>query len=413
MAIPRVILVNRVYWPNESATAQLLTDLAEALAERGWEVHVLCAGRRPPEVRHGVRIHRSDGATEQFRSITERARGYIHFLRAARRELAALVRPGDVVVVKTDPPMLGAALTRLATRRGARVVHWVQDIYPEIALRHSGAWLRPALLPLRLARDDAWQRAAACVAVGEDMAALVRRHGVSAERVQVLPNWAPREMEQRVTAAEVAAQRADWGWTDRFVVMYSGNLGRVHEFQTLLDAAHRLPDVRFAFVGSGARWGEVTEAVRAARLDNVQFLPPQARAVLPVTLAAGDVHAVTLLPGYEELVHPSKVSGALAAARPVAFIGPPQSALARFLRENGAGAAFAPGQSDQLAAALAAWRADAAQRLHVAANARRAYDAHLRFPALAAKWDDLLRRVGAGSALPSPEPAGISSPPSP
>ncbi|MDB6113137.1 MAG: putative glycosyl transferase, partial [Lacunisphaera sp.] len=163
-APPRVIFVNRVYWPSTAATAQLLTDLADGLAARGWPVLVIAAGTAPGP-RHGVTIHRT-GEGDQHRGLWSRTHNYRRFAREARRLLTQLVRPGDVVVPMTDPPMLGAAVTATALRAGARVVHWTQDIYPEIVSAHLGAVFTLPLWPWRWRRNAAWRAAQGGVVPG-------------------------------------------------------------------------------------------------------------------------------------------------------------------------------------------------------------------------------------------------------
>jgi len=394
---PKVIFANRVYWPDESATAQLLTDLAPALVQRGREVHVIAGGTGPAE-HAGVTVHRT-GGDNSVRGLRARVASYWRYLRAARGIIGQLARPGDCIVIKTDPPMLAAALTGPARARGANVVQWVQDIYPEIAWQHAGAAWKPLLLPLRCARDRAWRTSAFCVPVGDDMAKLVCARGVAPERVRVLPNWAPREMEALPSSQEVKALRTASGWDGKFVAAYSGNLGRVHEFATVLGAAaelRRRPEFRFVFIGTGARHGEVAAAVRRDDLENVQLLPARPRAQLAASLGSVDAHVVTLLPGFESLVHPSKVAGALAAGKPIAFVGPPQSALAGFLRTEGCGAVFAPGEAQALAATLAEWHSKPERHAALAQAARTAYERHFRFAHVLAAWERLLDEAGGG-----------------
>lgn len=408
---PRVIFANRVYWPDESATAQLLSDLAPALVQRGREVHVIAGGCGPAE-HAGVTVHRT-GGDNSVRGLRSRVASYWSYLRAARRLISRLARPGDCVVIKTDPPMLAAALTGRALAQGARVVQWVQDIYPEIAWQHAGAAWKPFLLPLRCARDRAWRASAFCVPVGEDMAGLVRGRGVAPERVRVLPNWAPREMETLPSRPEVEALRSASGWDGKFVAAYSGNLGRVHEFATVLGAAAQLRDrseFRFVFIGTGARHGEVAAAVHHDGLENVQLLPARPRTQLAASLGSVDAHVVTLLPGFESLVHPSKVAGALAAGKPIAFVGPLQSALAGFLRAEGCGAVFAPGEAQALAATLSEWRAQPERHAALARAARAAYEKHFRFAHVLAAWKRLLDEAGGGDRndIASPSAGALS-----
>lgn len=380
-----------MFWPDEAATAQLLTDLATALAARDWDVHVIAAGEGAAEF-SGVTIHRT-GAESAGRLAR-----YGKFILGARRQLASLVRPGDVVVVKTDPPLLAVAVTALAKSRGARVVQWIQDIYPEIVPAHTGAALKLPLAPLRAWRNRAWRASAACVAVSADMRATVLAQGVAEADAFALPNWAPQELDQPASSADIAAVRAEWNVADKFLVAYSGNLGRVHEFQTILAAAALLraeAGIRFAFVGGGPRANEVRLAARD--LSNVMFLPAQPRARLAASLAAADAHFVTLRPGFEQLVAPSKLAGVLAASRPALFVGPPACALASLLSNERCGATFAPGDAARLAAAITAWRNDRAQHAALCNAARHAYESHFRFARLTGDWDALLRRVAPSS----------------
>jgi hypothetical protein len=331
-APPRVIFVNRVYWPSTAATAQLLTDLAEGLAARGWPVHVIAAGNEPGP-HHGVVIHRT-GDGEQHGGLLSRSLNYWRFIRHSRRRLATLAQPGDVVVPMTDPPMLGAAITATALDRGAGVVPWIQDIYPEIVTAHVGALASLPLWPLRLKRNAAWRSARCCVTVGQDMAQAIVGQGVPADKVTVVSNWAPRELQAEPTAAAIAARRATWGLMDKFVVAYSGNLGRVHEFAAVIEAAGLLKtrrEIVFLFIGTGARFDEIRSAAQARGLDNTRFLPPEPREQLAAALAAADAQLVTLKPDFARLVYPSKLAGVLAAGRPILFVGPPEGEIASLL----------------------------------------------------------------------------------
>lgn len=400
MRPPRVIFLNRVFWPNEAATSQLLTDLADALADRGWEVHVIAAGDAPA-ARGSVRIHRTGLES------SSRVWRYAAFLHHARQTLRQLVQPGDLVVVKTDPPMLTAAVTAIADRRGARVVQWIQDVYPETLTAHLGAWSRPLVWPLRQARDAAWRRAAACFTLGADMATAVQRTGVPADRIACFPNWAPVELDAPADAAAIAAVRKSWGVADEFVVAYSGNFGRVHDVATFLGAAEQLRDearVRFIFTGSGARWPAVEEFVRRRALANVTLTPPQPRRQLAASLAAADAHLVTLRVGFESCVFPSKFAGILAVARPVLFIGAVDCELARTCRAEQVGAVTAPGAATELADVIRHWSRSPGELAVMRQRARALYERDYRLADLARQWDHHLRALADGRESPLPAP---------
>ncbi|HEY4302440.1 MAG TPA: glycosyltransferase family 4 protein [Candidatus Didemnitutus sp.] len=389
---PRVILINRVYWPSEAATAQLLTDLAEGLAGRDWDVHVIAAGREDV-ARHGVTIHRSGGETAHG-GMVSRAANYARFLRAAARVLRVLARAGDVIVAMTDPPQLACRVAAAATASGATTVHWIQDIYPEILTAHVGRWARLALTPLTRVRNRAWMVAGRCVTVGEDMGETLAAAGVLPSRRCVIPNWAPRVLEIQPAPAEVAAARRDWGADGRFVVAYSGNLGRVHEFGAVVRAATSLRDcelVQFVFVGGGPRLRQVKAAVSDIGLSNVRFLPAQPRDRLAAVMAVADAHLVTLRPGFEHLVYPSKLAGILAAGRPALFVGPAGSQIARFVVRERCGLAFGPESGEDLAAAIRSLAKDPERTDGLGRAARGAYERHFTFASALDAWDSVLR----------------------
>lgn len=394
MRARRVIFVNRVYWPAQAATAQLLTDLAEELAARGHDVHVIAAGSESG-VHHGVTIHRT-GGHEQNRGLLSRVGNYLGFLHHARRKIGELAQPRDIVVLKTDPPLLGALGTSAALRAGAQVVHWIQDIYPEIVSAHLGAAFKLPLAPLSWLRDRAWHRAAACVTLGTDMATTLQAHAVAPSKIHLVPNWAPRELHEPPAAAAIRARRLAWGLDDKFIVVYSGNLGRVHEFDAIIDAATQLkdaPGIAFLLIGRGARFDEVRTEAERRGLPNLHFLPPEPRADLPAALAAADVHLVTLRPAFLPLVYPSKLAGVLAAGRPVAFIGPRESEIARLLTQDGCGEGFSPRDGSALAERLHTWQRQPTLTTQLGRAARAAYEKRFTFRAAVSKWEELLRSV--------------------
>jgi glycosyltransferase involved in cell wall biosynthesis len=399
MGNPRIIFVNRVYRPSIEATAQLLTDLAEGLAARGWPVHVIAAGVAENGPLSGVTIHRT-GPGDKNGGLLSRTANYLGFLRAARRILSTLAEPGDSVVLMTDPPLLAACATGTAHRRGARVLHWIQDIYPEIVPQHIGAWAGLPLLPLKWARNRAWRSASLCLPVGTDMRTTVEAQGVRASQIVVVSNWAPQELDCMPADNAVTAYRKKQNLPTGFIVGYSGNLGRVHEFDTFLSAAQRLrtgdasPACTFRITGSGPQLPGVIATKTERQLENILIAAPVPRTDLTLSLAACHAHLVTLKPGFESLVNPSKLTGILAAGRPVLFVGPPRSALATFINEERIGAVFAPGDATALAATIQRWSANGgAEAAVIGRTARTCYERHFTLGAGLDHWEGLLRPV--------------------
>ncbi len=413
--LPKIWFVNRFFWPDYSATSQLLTDLAFRLASEGVEVGVICSrdGYDHPQARlpaferyNGVDIHRVVQPRFGRARLLGRAVDYLAMYAGFAAALARRARRGDIVVGKTDPPMLGAAIAPVARLRGLTQVNWLQDLYPEVALGLGLDALRP-LAPLLFALRD-WSLAGAYnVTVGEGMAERLARRRVSRDRIACIPNWCD---EIRLAGADEAAQalRAQWGLQGKFVLGYCGNLGRAHEFETLLGAAERLrdrEDIVFLFVGGGYLTPKLQAEVNRRGLGGAfRFEPYQPGERLAATLSAADAHWISLRPEMEGLIVPSKFYAAAAAGRPILAAVDERGELAELVRRHDCGLVAPPGDAAAFAAAVLGLSDDRAQRERQGRNARLMIENEFPRERALDAWVRRLQQVAfAGIAAPSSE----------
>jgi glycosyltransferase involved in cell wall biosynthesis len=379
----RVLFANRYFPPDHSATSQMVGDLAFHLAKRGHEVLAITSRQRyddasarlaPRETMSGVDVVRV--ATTRFGrgSLPGRALDYATFYLSAFFALLRRTRRGDTVVAMTDPPLLSVAAALACALRGARLVNWTQDLFPEVA---TALGMRSAEIARPL-RDWSLRRAAVNVALGERMAARIRSLGA---RAVVRHNWAD-------AALHPVEKRDLFGLGDAFVVEYSGNLGRAHEIRTIAASMRRLSDnarIKFLFIGSGAQ----IETVRRVRA-NIVFAPYQPREALSDSLSAGDAHLVSLQPQLEGLIVPSKFYGVLAAARPVLFVGAPDGELAQLIREHGLGYAIASGDDAALVRAIEELANDREKARAMGRRGRALYDERFGPEIALREWERIL-----------------------
>lgn len=407
MSSRSVLFINRVYPPAPGATGDLLAVLAEDLAARGWRVTVI-AGRPAgvkarSEERRGVRLEWVGGLPFTRASHWRRALGYLSLYPAMLWRAWRLPRH-EVAVFLTDPPLQFLLGSWVRWFKGSRLVHWAQDIYPELAeelgVLRRGGWVGRCL---RRLAARALRRFDAVVVIGVCMRERMLARGLAPARVVTIPNWADTVAVQPVPR-ERNRLRREWGVTDRFVVMYAGNFGLAHDFAAVLDAAAVLQreraDVVFVLVGEGPRLKEVQGRAAAEGLINLRFLPPQPGERLAETLAAGDVHLVSMQDALCGLVVPSKIYGVLAAGRPAIFLGPAGSEAARLLNAEDCGTVLPRADGRQLAAAIRRWADDDAARTAAGQRARRAAESGDRAAAVA-RFDRLLQSVTDGFPLSS------------
>lgn len=375
----RVVILNQFFYPDHSATSQLMTDLAENLVKRGVEVTAL-AGRGsynggekfvPEETRGGVRIKRAWSTSFGKKYLPGRLCDYLTFYLGASWTLMRMPRH-DIVMALTTPPLINLIAYIFGKRlRGMRLIALMQDVYPDVAvalgvINHRNPIVKIFNLLNRLALNSADR----IVVLGECMKACVsaKIKPERRQRIDVIHNWAIDDGTAigEKTITENRRKRNDevnpfivkHKLQNRFVVMFSGNLGHVNDFSTILDTARRLrerSDIVFVIIGEGAKKHEIECFVAAHQLENVRLLSYQPLTRLSNSLAAGDVHLVTLANGFAGLSVPSKTYGILAAGRPVVFVGDTRSEVASLVRQNDCGAVFSSGDDENLAGIIVAW----------------------------------------------------------
>ena len=379
---PSIVFVNRYFYPDHSATSQALTDIARELTMRGFNVQIVCSRQlydnptaqlSAKEDLLGIRVHRIGTTHFGRRRLLGRAVDYATFYLSAVMLLLRILRWRDVLVVKTDPPLMSLPAVLVAWLKGSALVTWQQDVFPEVA-SHLGANPLPRWLdaPLRRLRNASLRAARNNVVISARMRDHFLGCGIPLDKLCVIENWADaNSIKPKLSSASTL--RADLGLADRFVVGYSGNLGRAHEFDTLLAAAESLKlDKSFVFlmIGGGAKMPALKRAVAERALENFCFLPYQPRHALEDSLAAADVHLVSLLPALEGLISPSKLYGVLAAGRPLIFVGESDGEVSRVVGSAECGLSVRVGDASGLAASLQYLRAADEARSQMGIRAR-------------------------------------------
>lgn len=403
--MPRLTLVNRFAYPDDAPTARLMQELAEAVAAArpGTTVRILAGNRRyqggadalpASETRQGVRIERLPLPPPR-KGLLARALSYLSFYWLAFFALLSRLERGEIVICMTDPPMFYVPAAWAARWRGAKLVNWVQDLYPDV-VQSAGMLGRSPLVRLLFAlRRSAYRHSAALVALGEGMRDRLRRDGGSTP-VEIIPNWADGDRIRPRDVEELPLRR-EWLPQAGFVVGYFGNLGFAHNYHSMLAAAEKLkatPAVQLLWVGEGSRRVEFQQRIATLGLDNVHWCVQQPFERMPELLGIADLHLVMLDPQFDEVLVPSKTYVALAAGRPLLFLGNPGSELARLVREHDVGVAVAQDDVEGIVTAINILANDPARCAAMGQRARDLFDARFERSHAIRQWLVLLDHLG-------------------
>ncbi|MEH2242824.1 glycosyltransferase family 4 protein [Nostoc sp.] len=357
----KLSVVTQFFPPDYAATGQLLEELVKQLGKQGVDVEVFTSqpgyafsSHTAPAVEWAdqIRIQRSRTAQLWPGRIRGKAvNGVLYTLRATLYLLKAW-RRNNILLLTTAPPFLPVIgyLAYLLFR--LPYVCILYDLYPDIAIAlgviSKGNWL------VRLWRGinkQVWLKAKGIIVLSPAMKQQVVAHCPEvADKISIIHSWANPEVIVPI------AKRENWfAWkynlVNKFTVLYSGNMGRCHDIDTMLEAAKQLQDepIQFVCIGGGAKREELITEVNQLGLNNFTFLPYQDQQVLPYSLTACDLSLVSVDATTEGLVVPSKFYSALASGRPIAVICSQTSYLRELMSEANCGGTFDNGDGQGLA----------------------------------------------------------------
>ena len=343
-----LLILSQVYPPDPASVGQHIADVATEMARRGHRVRVVTANRGydDPHIVYpsrdtiqGVEIRRLSLSSYGKKRFVLRMFGTLVFM--LESFFAVLFTPHvDGILFSTSPPLVGFAVALAAMLRRIPIAYWVMDLNPDqlIILKkiRSGSW---AARLLEAVNRFSLRRSALVVALDRFMAERLRALAPLEAKLVTIPPW-PHDDHAKPAGLAANPFRAKHNLDGAFVIMYSGNHSSSNPLTTLLMAAIDLKDdsnLRFLFVGGGLGKKEVEAAIRDHSLSNVVSLPYQPLADLGYSLSAADIHVVTLGSEMVGIIHPCKIYGAMAVARPILFFGPKPSHISDLLDSHSIG----------------------------------------------------------------------------
>ena len=357
-------ILTEVYYPEEISTGFYLTAIAEGLASNrtvkvltGQPKH-MSRGQRAAkrEVRNGVEIFRAWGTTLDknvmiYRLINMITIGISIFLKSLSR-----FRKGDQILVVTAPPSLPVTTTLAALIKGASLTLLVQDSYPEILIAVGAVKRESAFVKIvNFVNRWVYKYASKIIVMGRDMNELfVRKTAGLDVPIVTIPNWADLNAIQPTNRDDNSLLK-DLGISDKFVLMYAGNIGHPTDVETIVDCAQMLLDRKefhFVFIGAGVKKKWLGDEVAKRALKNVTVLDYRPRSEQIIFLNACDIGLVALVKGMWGTAMPSRTYNIMAAGKPIIALTEEKSELARVIDEEQIGWQVAPGDAEALRDAI-------------------------------------------------------------
>ena len=351
----RLWIVTEVFFPEETATAYILTKIADHLADE-IDVNVICGpasyegkdrNQTTGTLDERVKIHRVSGTVFGKNRLISRVFRFLSMTWKLTREFKKRVADGDEVLVVTNPAPILLSIARLRSRKTFRLSLLVHDVFPENTIPAGIIKSDKSLFyrTLKSLFDRAYAKADRLIVLGRDMEDIVsRKIGEHGGRTVIIENWADLD---NINPKERPAD-------GKIVLQYAGNLGRVQGLMELLkcvkDSSNDL--IEMSFFGGGAVEKDLKNFVEINKMDNVRFYGNYRRNEQNVILNSCDLAIVTLAEGMYGLGVPSKTYNILAAGKPILYIGDDRSEIALMIKESGIGYVFKPDELEDVTSFL-------------------------------------------------------------
>lgn len=402
MAKKKIIFLNRYFYPDDSDNSQLLADLAFHLADQDHIVYVITSRQRfdntnanldARTITRGVNIYRVWTSSFGRANLLGRAFDYSSFYLSASWTLFRLAHKGDLVVAKTDPPLISICAAYICKLRRAQLINWLQILFPEVAgALDMKKFSDKTYHYIKKIRNSSLRRARKNVVLGDSMKRILWANRINPSKIRVIHNWADEKAIKPVEPEDNYLRRS-WGLNKKFVVGYSGGMGRAHNFDVIMSAAEKLRDnkqIHFLFIGGGAQLKSLQLFVVDKMLENVMFQPNQEHDQLAVSLSVADVHLISLKPSLEGLIVPSKFYGITAVGRPAIYIGDQIGEIASIVQETSCGYALDSDDTDGLVESISSLADDTDLCRGMGIEARKLFDQRFTKSRALADWTQLL-----------------------
>ena len=381
----RVLILNQFYVPDISPTAHLAASLAEDRAARGDDVTVMTsrggyvaphgdaqlASKPNPNV---LRLWTPEfGKSSHLRRLVDYASYY-----SLAMFRAATMPKQDVIIALTTPPFIAlAGVLHKAAHPETRLILWNMDCYPDVVERY-GMLRRDSFVSSILRRINRviFEHVDHLVGLDSAMIELLQsQYGHHSPPATVVPNWERADLfAPHINGTDNSLTGMPPNFS--FPILYLGNAGYGHDFETVLDAAELLrgTPAYFAFFGGGIRMGDLEAGVRRRALENVAIHGYVAKGNTPALMMGAKCALITLRDDALGVMSPSKMHSNLAMGLPIIYVGPERSNVDDAIKRFGCGISLRHGQDAELAAFVRHMIADPEAHRELRDRARRAFD---------------------------------------
>lgn len=335
------------------------------------------------------------GAKSTPQRVLLRLRMYLWFPLTAAWTM--LRNQNAIHICTTNPFFIPFLASWFCWGKSSRTVHLLYDLYPE-ALILAGKLSKNGLISrcFRIVTRRSLRKCDVSVFLGSELQRYVEISYGKAKEARVIPvgadrNLAPNQISPITTE-------------ETLTILYCGNFGQMHDTATLVKALPILiaenesdssnSSFHFRFNASGSSYDQLQANFSKADSPILTFGSPISdHAEWIQVMHRCRIGLITLSPGAEEIVMPSKTYSALMAGQAILAIAPQNSDLASLIQEFDCGWIITPGDADALVKLLRSLSTSPETVFRKQQNALAAGKAFFATDKVADQWETLFKEL--------------------
>lgn len=354
----KIVLVSEFFYPYKTSTQKILTELAEDFVEYGLEVDVLTTKNAYREARQnlkkydthkGINIKRVFSTEGNRDSKIGRLINYITFTISIFLNLL-FKKDYDKILFVSNPPLVPFIGYLIKKIRHKEYIYLVHDIYPDVAER-LGVIKEKSIVSklMNYMNGKIYKNANTIIALGKDMKQVIANKGIDDNKIKIVTNWADSQVNYCKDVETSFYEKH--GLSNKFNILYTGNISKVHAIDTIIEVARLLKDnkdIQFTFIGDGNKKTYIQQLKDNEGLDNIQLKDYMFGEEYNNVLNCADVFISTLQKGIEGLGVPSKTYAYMSVGKPLIAIMDENSEIGSMVTEYNLGGQFSSNEEDKI-----------------------------------------------------------------
>jgi len=361
----KILIMGDYFYPDVASTGQLLTELCLEL-QKQFDVSVVTSvpsfksNEYSKEINHetleNINLYRVKTKPFDKKNKISRVIHIIEHFLLSRKAIRKLEKQ-HIVFTISQPPILGGLLGLYAKKvHKAKFIYNIQDFNPEQVEAVGYSKSKILINTLRKIDTNTCKKADKILIVGNDMEETLERRGIEINnKVIAINNWIDEEKVFPLHNEKVVEFKNKYELNNKLVFMYSGNIGLYYDLENIIKVMGKFKhrdDVRFVFVGDGAKKSELEEYVLQNKISNIIFAPFQNKEDIIYSLNAADIHLVTNQKGIKGVSVPSKIYGVMAVGKYILGVLEEGSEAFNLIEKSGCGIVIEPTEYEQLYSAI-------------------------------------------------------------